>query len=52
MIVREVAKNKGARRATRPLACRDYTTFARAFRRRFGHAPGIYVQGDDANPGA
>ena len=31
---------------------RDYTSFARAFRRRFGHALGIYVQGDDGNPGA
>jgi AraC family transcriptional activator of tynA and feaB len=31
---------------------RDYTSFARAFRRRFGHAPGIYVQGDDAIHGA
>jgi AraC family transcriptional activator of tynA and feaB len=28
---------------------RDYTSFARAFRRRFSHAPGIHVQGDDAN---
>src|ERR1700753_3867447 len=28
---------------------RDYTNFARAFRRRFSHAPGIHVQGDDAN---
>jgi AraC family transcriptional regulator, positive regulator of tynA and feaB len=31
---------------------RDYTNFARAFRQRFGHAPGIHVQGDDANPDA
>jgi AraC family transcriptional activator of tynA and feaB len=31
---------------------RDYTHFARAFRRRFGHAPGVPVQGDDANSGA
>jgi AraC family transcriptional regulator, positive regulator of tynA and feaB len=29
---------------------RDYTNFASAFRRRFGHAPGIHVQGDDLNP--
>ena len=28
---------------------RDYTSFARAFRRRFSHAPGIHVQGDDAS---
>jgi len=26
---------------------RDYTNFARAFRQRFGHAPGVHVQGDD-----
>jgi AraC family transcriptional activator of tynA and feaB len=28
---------------------RDYTSFARAFRQRFGHAPGIHVEGDDTN---
>jgi AraC family transcriptional activator of tynA and feaB len=28
---------------------RDYTNFARAFRQRFGHAPGLHVQGDDTN---
>jgi AraC family transcriptional activator of tynA and feaB len=28
---------------------RDYTSFARAFRQRFGHSPGILVQGDDTN---
>ena len=28
---------------------RDYTNFARAFRQRFGHAPGVHVQGDDTN---
>jgi AraC-like DNA-binding protein len=28
---------------------RDYTSFARAFRRRFSHAPGIHVQGGDTN---
>jgi AraC family transcriptional regulator, positive regulator of tynA and feaB len=28
---------------------RDYTSFARAFRQQFGHAPGIHVLGDDAN---
>jgi AraC family transcriptional activator of tynA and feaB len=28
---------------------RDYTSFARAFRQRFGHAPGIHVRGDDTN---
>jgi AraC family transcriptional regulator, positive regulator of tynA and feaB len=31
---------------------RYYSNFAHAFRQRFGHAPGISVQGDDANPGA
>jgi AraC family transcriptional regulator, positive regulator of tynA and feaB len=29
---------------------RDYKNFARAFRQRFGHAPSILVQGDDAKP--
>ena len=29
---------------------RDYSNFAHAFRQRFGHAPGVYVQGDDAQP--
>jgi AraC family transcriptional regulator, positive regulator of tynA and feaB len=28
---------------------RDYTNFAHAFRERFGHAPGVHGQGDDAN---
>ncbi len=28
---------------------RDYNNFARAFRQRFGHAPGVHVQFDDAN---
>ncbi|WP_424631533.1 helix-turn-helix domain-containing protein [Bradyrhizobium sp. SYSU BS000235] len=28
---------------------RDYNNFARAFRQRFGHAPGVHEQGDDAN---
>jgi AraC family transcriptional regulator, positive regulator of tynA and feaB len=28
---------------------RDYSNFAHAFRQRFGHAPGIHVQDDDAN---
>ena len=31
---------------------RDYRNFARAFRQRFGHAPGVGVQGDNAEPGA
>jgi AraC family transcriptional activator of tynA and feaB len=28
---------------------RDYSNFAHAFRQRFGHAPGVHVEGDDAN---
>ncbi|WP_165421123.1 helix-turn-helix domain-containing protein [Bradyrhizobium sp. Leo170] len=31
---------------------RDYTNFARAFRQRFGHAPGVHVQGDNVQPRA
>jgi AraC-like DNA-binding protein len=27
----------------------NYVNFSRAFRQRFGHAPGVHVQGDDAN---
>jgi AraC family transcriptional regulator, positive regulator of tynA and feaB len=27
---------------------RDYKNFARGFRQRFGHAPGVHVQGNDA----
>ncbi len=29
---------------------RDYNNFASAFRQRFGHAPSVHVQDDDANP--
>ena len=50
-------KRRGLTKSGHPLstiafACgyRDYTNFARAFRQRFGHAPGLHVQGDDLNP--
>jgi AraC family transcriptional regulator, positive regulator of tynA and feaB len=49
-------KRRASTKSGQPLseiayACgyRDYRNFARAFRRRFGHAPGVYVQGDDAS---
>jgi len=50
-------KRRGSTKSGQPLsmiahACgyRDYTNFARAFRQRFGHAPGDHVQSDSANP--
>ncbi|MCA1454106.1 helix-turn-helix domain-containing protein [Bradyrhizobium sp. BRP22] len=50
-------KRRGATKSGQPLstiayACgyRDYTSFARAFRQRFGHAPGVHEQGEDVNP--
>jgi AraC family transcriptional activator of tynA and feaB len=49
-------KRRALMRSGQPLsdiayACgyRDYTNFAYAFRQRFGHAPGVHGQGDDAN---
>jgi AraC family transcriptional regulator, positive regulator of tynA and feaB len=49
-------KRRASMKSGQPLsaiayACgyRDYKNFARAFRQRFGHAPGVHVQGDDAN---
>jgi AraC family transcriptional activator of tynA and feaB len=49
-------KRRASMKSGQPLsaiayACgyRDYTNFARAFRQRFGHAPGVHAQCDDAH---
>jgi AraC family transcriptional regulator, positive regulator of tynA and feaB len=51
-ITRRASMKSGQPLSAIAYACgyRDYTNFASAFRRRFGHAPGVHVQGDDANP--
>jgi AraC-like DNA-binding protein len=50
-IMRRASMKSGQPLSAIAYACgyRDYTNFARAFRQRFGHAPGVHVQGDDAN---
>jgi len=51
-IKRRWSTKSGQPLSTIAYACgyRDYTSFARAFRQRFCHAPGIHVQSDDVNP--
>jgi AraC family transcriptional regulator, positive regulator of tynA and feaB len=51
-ILRRSSMKSGEPLSAIAYACgyRDYKNFARAFRQRFGHPPGVHVQGDDANP--
>jgi AraC family transcriptional regulator, positive regulator of tynA and feaB len=50
-IMRRTSTKSGQPLSEIAYACgyRDYTNFARAFRQRFGHAPGLHVEGDAAN---
>jgi AraC family transcriptional activator of tynA and feaB len=50
-IMRRASMKSGQPLSAIAYACgyRDYTNFARAFRQRFGRAPGAHVQGDDTN---
>jgi AraC family transcriptional regulator, positive regulator of tynA and feaB len=53
-IMRRASMKSGQPLSAIAYACgyRDYTNFASAFRQRFGHAPGVHMQYDDAQPGA
>jgi AraC-like DNA-binding protein len=51
-IMRRASMKSGEPLSAIAYACgyRDYTNFASAFRQRFGHAPGVHGEGEDAHP--